>query len=378
LGISNRGPSDWRAIGQALRRPYRVTVPMVLLVSLVPFYLLIAARARLGPAFAPELELDRLIPLAPAWAVVYGALYGFLILLPVFAIQQDELIRRTVWAYLTVWCGAYLVFLLYPTVAPRPEVVPEEGFAAWGLRILYDADPPYNCFPSLHVAHSFVSGLAIARVHRRLGWIAITAASLVALSTLFTKQHYVVDLAGGIALAFIAWMLFLRPYRRHLTPAFDREVAPQLALCTAAIMSLMALGFWAAYQLGGATRAGSHSAVVHGHALRPEPQVHREPIRPHGAVLDVERVRDPRQVHQSPDARGETRGAPQLAQIPQRELADVEFGVRRSGHLEVDGGLARIARPREERVGAHLEIDLGDQAVLQVVAVGVLVRAVDE
>lgn len=240
---------SWRTVAQALQRPYPVTIPMVLLVSLVPCYLIIAGRAGTGAVHAPALALDRLLPLVPAWAVVYGALYGFLILLPVFVIQQEDLIRRTVWAYLAVWSTAYVGFLLYPTVAPRPESVTGDGFAAWGLRFLYDADPPYNCFPSLHVAHSFVSALACSRVHRTLGAIATTFAALVALSTLFTKQHYVIDLVGGIALALAAYLIFLRGYSRDRTPALDRRVAPGLALCAAACVGLGAAVFGMAYLL---------------------------------------------------------------------------------------------------------------------------------
>lgn len=125
--------STWRAIGQTLTRPYRVTIPMVLLVSLVPFYLVIADRARAGAAHAPALAFDRLLPLTPAWALVYGALYGFLIVLPVFVIQQEELIRRAVWAYLTVWTMAYISFLWYPTVAPRPNTVLGGGTGFRGM-----------------------------------------------------------------------------------------------------------------------------------------------------------------------------------------------------------------------------------------------------
>ncbi|HLA89198.1 MAG TPA: hypothetical protein VJL28_02055 [Gemmatimonadaceae bacterium] len=88
----------WGTLGQALTRPYRVTIPMVLLVSLVPFYLVIAGRARGTAVHAPELALDRFLPLTPTWALVYGALYLFLIVLPVFVVQQEEMIRRTVWA----------------------------------------------------------------------------------------------------------------------------------------------------------------------------------------------------------------------------------------------------------------------------------------
>jgi membrane-associated phospholipid phosphatase len=220
---------------------------MVLLVSLVPFYLVIAGRG--GVANAPALAFDRLLPLAPTWALVYGALYAFLIVLPVLVVQQEDLIRRTVWAYLTVWIVAYICFLLYPTAAPRPDKVLGEGFGVWGLRFLYDADPPYNCFPSIHVAHSSVSALACFRVHRRLGLIAAFCALLVALSTLFTKQHYVADLVAGILLALAAYTVFLRGYSREKVPELERRVAPALALCLGAIISLGVGCFWVAYRL---------------------------------------------------------------------------------------------------------------------------------
>lgn len=247
---SAAGPRiTWSTVKRSLTRQYPVTIPMVLLVSLVPFYLVIASRARSGTAHVPEMALDRLLPLAPVWALVYGALYAFLIVLPVFVVHQQELIRRTVWAYLTVWIAAYAVFLLYPTVASRPETVTGTGFAVWGLRFLYEADPPYNCFPSLHVAHSFVSALACFRMHRTLGIVAMSCASLVALSTLFTKQHYVADLVAGIFLALAAYAVFLRGYARADVPELDRRLAPVLALAVAGIVGLGVVGCWAVYRL---------------------------------------------------------------------------------------------------------------------------------
>ena len=226
---------------------------MILLVSLVPFYLVIAGRARGGAVHAPELALDRLLPLAPIGALIYGALYAFLIVLPVFVVQQNEMIRRTVWAYLTVWSAAYTCFLLYPTIAPRPDKVTGDGFAVWGLQFLYDADPPYNCFPSIHVAHSFVSALACHRVHRTVGLAAMSCASLVAIATLLTKQHYIADVIGGIVLAVAAHAVWLRSYPRANIPELDRRLAPVFALCVSGIVCLGVAYFWVAYQLGGDT-----------------------------------------------------------------------------------------------------------------------------
>ena len=228
---------------------------MVLFFLLIPLYVLIPEFLPPKTRYVPELALDRALPLIPSWAIVYGALYLFLILLPVFVIRQDGLIRRTVYAYLLIWITAYVFFfVVYPTAAPRPDKVSGEGFAVWGLRALYSADPPYNCFPSLHVAHSLVSALACSSVHRRLGIIAMLSAALVALSTLFTKQHYVLDVVAGGLLAFLAYTIFLRRYSSDRIPEVDRRVAPALALCVSAVVAAGLAGFWLAYLWSGETQ----------------------------------------------------------------------------------------------------------------------------
>lgn len=222
---------------------------MIFLVAQVPVYLVLAARARGTATHAPMLEIDRLIPLVPTWALVYGALYAFLILLPVLVVQDPAMINRTVWAYLSVWMTSYVVFFFYPTFAPRPDIVTGDGFAVWGLRFLYDSDPPFNCFPSLHVAHSLVSGAACYRVHRSLGLVALGAGSLVGLSTLFTRQHYVIDVLAGAFLAGLAYAIFLHGAPRHLV-SFESRVAPGLALCAAGLVGAGLAASWVAYQLG--------------------------------------------------------------------------------------------------------------------------------
>lgn len=241
-------------VAESVRRPYRVTVPMVLLVALVPFYIFIPELLPPHTRYVPELALDRVLPLVPAWALVYGALYLFLILLPVFVVRQDEHIRRTVFAYLLIWITAYVLFFVYPTAAPRPAKVVGEGFAVWGLRALYSSDPPYNCFPSLHVAHSFVSALTCYPVNRCVGSVAMVCAALVALSTLFTKQHYVVDVVAGVFLALIAYAIFLGRYSPERTPTLDRRAAPALALCIVGLVAAGLAGSWLAYRWMGETR----------------------------------------------------------------------------------------------------------------------------
>lgn len=237
---------------QSLTRPYKVTIPMIILVGMVPFYVFIAGPHPGRMQHVPAIGFDAAIPLVPAWSLIYGALYFFLIALPVFVVREEAHLRRTVWAFLSVWITAYACFLAWPTVAPRPDAVPGTGFGAWGLRLLYDLDPPYNCFPSLHVAHSFVAALASSRVHRGVGMAALVSASLVALSTLFTRQHYVLDVIAGVLMAIAAYAVFVRPLPRELVPESDRQIAPVFASGIAAVAVLALAGFWIAYQLIGA------------------------------------------------------------------------------------------------------------------------------
>jgi membrane-associated phospholipid phosphatase len=244
-------PSQWNMVVQSLSRPYPVSFGMIALVSLVPCYIFIAHFVSHSTLHRPEVALDRILPLQPAWGLVYGSLYLFLIVLPVFVVREPDHIRRTVSAYLMVWTVAYVCFVVYPTAAPRASEVAGTGFASWGLRFLYEADPPYNCFPSLHVAHSFVSALTCHLVNRRIGIFATICAVFVALSTLFTKQHYVLDVVAGVLLAGAAYVVFLRNYRRELVSAIDQRLAPVFALGTVALSAISLGAYWIAYVLSG-------------------------------------------------------------------------------------------------------------------------------
>jgi membrane-associated phospholipid phosphatase len=219
-------------------------------VSLAPFYFIIAILTRSRTTYSPELALDRALPLEPAWMLVYGSLYVFVVLMPVLVVRQRELFRCALQGYLTVMLVSYVGFLLYPTAAPRPADVIGDGFAAWSLRLAYGLDPPYNCFPSLHVAYSFVSALTCYRVHQGVGVAAALWAALIGVSTLYTKQHYVVDVIAGVLAAYVAYALFLRQFPREAVTDTDRRRAPFRALVAVGLYATAVACFWVVYRMG--------------------------------------------------------------------------------------------------------------------------------
>ncbi len=244
--IASRLLGDLRGAGALFLRPQRLTLPMVALFAIIPFYLVIGEFVSGGPTHRPISPLDPLFPLMPAWSLVYLSLFCAA-LLPVFVVHQQELIRRVVLMFLTTWLVAFAVFLLYPTAAPVHAGVTGGSFTDVVMRGVYSSDVAYNCFPSLHVAQCFLAANGCYKVHRRTGMVSFVWATLVALSTLFTKQHYVVDVVAGTALAFAISHLFLRGYPREATPEAEQRLAPILALGAFSLYGLGLFGLWIAY-----------------------------------------------------------------------------------------------------------------------------------
>jgi len=95
-----------------------------------------------------------------------------------------------------------------------------------------------------------VSALTSYRVHRGVGLAALLWATLIGASTLFTKQHYVVDVIAGALMAFAAYALFLRGYPREAVAPIDRRRAPLRALGFVGIFASVVAFVWVLYRTG--------------------------------------------------------------------------------------------------------------------------------
>src|SRR5260221_7014810 len=239
----------WRMADRVFARPQPVTIPMVTLFAIIPFYLVIGAFMSGRTVHVPEVAWDNMIPLHAAWSLVYLSLF-LAALLPVFVVHQQELVRRTILAFLAIWLASFACFFAYPTIAPQHPRVIVESFSTWTLRTIWSSDIKYNCFPSLHVAQCFLAALICYRVHRGVGVVAGVWAFLVAMSTLYTKQHYVLDAIAGPILACAAYFAIVRGYPREAVPELERRLAPHLALGALAVYGLMVAVMWIAYANG--------------------------------------------------------------------------------------------------------------------------------
>jgi membrane-associated phospholipid phosphatase len=177
-------------------------------------YLGSAALARTPATLLEPGALDLAVPFVD-WSVwVY--LSQFLLLPVALVAARDDADRsRAYYAMLLATAMAALVFVLWPTALVRQTTTPG-GFTSLAWNMLYLVDTPSNCFPSLHVALAALAGCALWRRGARV--TAIVWPLSIMISTLTTRQHVVLDIAGGLLCAAAAWKLtpriadYERPY----------------------------------------------------------------------------------------------------------------------------------------------------------------------
>jgi membrane-associated phospholipid phosphatase len=158
-----------------------------------------------------DLPWDHAIPLIAPMLIVYLTLGVFTLLLGWSA--DADAFMHCLRAALVTMASAYVGFLLHPLSVQRGPLPTDQPWH-WCYDLLRAIDPPWNSFPSLHVAYAVLVWLAIpTRWGSSLWCLAIIA------STLLTHQHLLCDVAGGMLLAAIAWRVADATWYRRLLPA---------------------------------------------------------------------------------------------------------------------------------------------------------------
>jgi membrane-associated phospholipid phosphatase len=148
--------------------------------------------------------LDKKVPFVKEWIIIYVVCYLFWIINYILSAREGkEKCFRFAFADLTsrLICGIF--FILLPTTNIRP-VVEGNDFFSWLMRFIYHADSPTNLFPSIHCLVSWFCFIGIRKSDKIPPWYKVFSfvfALLVCASTQFTKQHYLIDVAGGILIA---------------------------------------------------------------------------------------------------------------------------------------------------------------------------------
>ena len=192
-------------------------------------------------AFDFLLPIDEEIPLIPEFIWIYNSLIPVLIGVAAFLVRTKKVFYTTALSFLLAMVILDFCYVFLPSFYPR-EAFAVTGASTWLLDLTRQLDGSNNTFPSGHVALAWLLFWGVAHsVYAAKHKIAKTLTALwaigISISTLTLKQHYVVDVVGGFAVAAICffaakWLLrdvqFLQKNPREAeAPVVGAE--PQLA-----------------------------------------------------------------------------------------------------------------------------------------------------
>lgn len=190
----------------------------------LPVYLLsfvILERLPTPRYWSTQLGVDAHIPFCEWFVIPYCLWYPLLVAVGLYLLLRDRPAFRRYMAFLALtFFASELIWLLLPNGQDlRPAVMPRDNALTALVAALYRVDTNTNVFPSVHVVGSIGALFAVwdsPALRRRKALCHGTAvlAALICVSTVFIKQHAVLDVLGGLALSLLA---AVPVYRRGLS-----------------------------------------------------------------------------------------------------------------------------------------------------------------
>lgn len=159
-------------------------------------------------------SLDDKIPFCEYFVIPYFLWFLFVALTMTYLLfySVDEFYKASAFLFIGM-----TVFLIISTVFPnglnlRTDISGRDNICARIVSNLYKTDTSTNVFPSVHVFNTLGCMIALFKSKALKGhniiktFIFILSVSII-LSTVFLKQHSVIDVIGGFVLAIIMYVL---------------------------------------------------------------------------------------------------------------------------------------------------------------------------
>lgn len=161
----------------------------------------VPASNRVTGGMEPKLTID-VFPIWPVWVLPYVLCYilWFLCIAWIIVRMEDALFHAFVVACMLTFALSVTTFVFFPTYVQAARLEGNDIFTVL-LRYIHETWGRYAALPSGHIYITTLFALFFSRwyPHQRLFWMFILV--VVSLSTLFTAQHYILDVVGGLLVA---------------------------------------------------------------------------------------------------------------------------------------------------------------------------------
>ncbi len=158
-------------------------------------------------------RLDDLIPFNEWFVIPYIYWFVYLMGMLVYTFFRDVPVFRQMMRFVILTYSASLViFFIFPNCQElRPESFQRDNIFTRFMADFYEFDTNTNVFPSLHVVGSMAALFASWKT-RGLNtplWrtLSLISAVMICLSTVFLKQHSVLDIFGGLLVSALGYFL---------------------------------------------------------------------------------------------------------------------------------------------------------------------------
>ncbi|WP_442602844.1 phosphatase PAP2 family protein [Paenibacillus sp. KN14-4R] len=149
--------------------------------------------------------IDNRLPFVSAFIIPYVLWYPFIAIALVLIFFKDvKVYLNTLVALCIGLLVCYVFYYFFQTTVPRPQLVHSDWLTQL-VKIIYEHDLPYNCFPSIHVLTSYLMIKGARVLKARTRYIVRIMGLLIIISTLFVKQHVIADVGMAILIAETAY-----------------------------------------------------------------------------------------------------------------------------------------------------------------------------
>lgn len=161
-----------------------------------------------GKPHQVERTADHAISFVPEWVFFYVLWFPLIAVFPLCLFFVDPELYAVYFS--AIVCDivlSTLIYLIFPTGFSRPE--PPESFSGRVLRLVYRGSyRGLNCAPSMHCSMCFLVMFAVLScgamgAGQRMLFAAVSL--LIIPSTLFTKQHALLDALSAFPTALLCW-----------------------------------------------------------------------------------------------------------------------------------------------------------------------------
>lgn len=181
----------------------------------IPYLIIFFAEDLLiKPKHIIDCPLDSYIPFNEYFLIPYSLWFAYFSVIPIlFMFYDRESFTNLIFCMFSGIFVCFIVYLVWPNGLNLRVDVPDRNIFCWMLNhFIWKVDTPGNVCPSIHVSSS--TAIAAAVLHSKMYrdkpfWRVFLPlfGLLICISTLFVKQHSIVDVICGASLTLIMYII---------------------------------------------------------------------------------------------------------------------------------------------------------------------------